>query len=104
MPVRAAFMVLALTIAAFPRGACAQDDPVQSDPACAKYQEPLAYNACLASHGPKASDVGGSHAQDQLGRAAPTPSAIASPPPRVEHWRSTATRRHGRVHMEFRVR
>ena len=77
MPVRAAFMVLALILAAFPRGACAQDDPVQSDPACAKYQEPLAYNACLASHGPKASEVGGS--QDQLGRAAPARSAVASP-------------------------
>jgi hypothetical protein len=104
MAVRAAFMVLALTTAAFPRGACAQDDPVQSDPACAKYQEPLAYNACLASHGPKASDVGESRAQDLPGRAAPAPSAVASPAPRVQRWPSTATRRHGRVHMEFRVR
>jgi hypothetical protein len=101
---RAAFMVLALTVAALPRGACAQDDPGQSDPACAKYQEPLAYNACLASHGPKASDLGGSHAQDQPGRAAPAPPAAALPASRVERWPSTATRRHGRVHMEFRVR
>jgi hypothetical protein len=101
---RAAFMVLALAIAALPRCACAQDDPGQSDPACAKYQEPLAYNACLASHGPKASDVGGAHAQDQPGRAAPAPSAAASPASRVGRWPSAETRRHGRVHMEFRVR
>jgi len=26
----------------------------EDDPACAQYQEPLAYNACLARHGPKA--------------------------------------------------
>ncbi len=26
----------------------------QDDPACARFEEPLAYNACLASHGPKA--------------------------------------------------
>ena len=101
---RAAFMALALAVAAIPRGACAQDDPGQSDPACAKYQEPLAYNACLASHGPKASDIGGSHAQDEPAHAAPAPSAAASPASRVERWPSTATRRHGRIHMEFRVR
>ncbi len=29
----------------------------EDDPACAQYQEPFAYNACLARHGPKAADV-----------------------------------------------
>jgi hypothetical protein len=114
MAMRITLMALALTIAALPRGAFAQADPGQADPgqadpgqadpACAKYQEPLAYNACLASHGPKANDVGVSHAQDEFGHGAPAPSAAASSGSRVERWSPSATRRHGRVHMEFRLR
>jgi hypothetical protein len=109
MAIRITLMALALTIAALPRGAFAQADPGQADPgqadpACAKYQEPLAYNACLASHGPKANDVGVSHAQDQFGHGAPAPSAAASSGSRAGRWSPSATRRHGRVHMEFRLR
>ena len=106
---RVTLMALALTIAALPHGAFAQADPgqadpAQADPACAKYQEPLAYNACLAIHGPKANDVGVSHAQDQLGHGAPAPSAAAPSGSSVGRWSPSATRHHGRVHMEFRLR
>jgi len=102
MAMRGAFMVLALTIAALPRGACAQDDPGQSDPACAKYQEPLAYNACLASHGPKANAIGVGARQTQSAGAAPRSSARPSRSAPDREW-PAATRRRGRVHMEFRV-
>jgi hypothetical protein len=50
---RAALMLVVFQAAAWPAAASAEDDP-----ACAKYDEPLAYNACLASHGPRANDVG----------------------------------------------
>ena len=30
----------------------------EDNPACAQYREPMAYNACLAQHGPKANGVG----------------------------------------------
>jgi hypothetical protein len=76
----------------------------QDNPACAQYREPMAYNACLAQHGPKASGVGQLHGGPQPGRAAPnrvwyghsrgTPTARYSSPQRA----------HGRVHMEFPVR
>ena len=42
-------MLFAFALVATPRATLAADDF-----ACAKYAEPLAYNACLASHGPKA--------------------------------------------------
>jgi hypothetical protein len=89
---RAALLILASAAAAFPRLAVGQDDP-----ACAKYQEPLAYNACLASHGPKANAMGANPGQSQPGHL---PSAQSLPPGR--EW-PAATRRHGRVHMEFRI-
>ena len=53
MAARAATIVLALAALASAGRARAEDDP-----ACAQYQEPMAYNACLARHGPKANDVG----------------------------------------------
>ena len=95
---RAALLILASAIAALPRSALGQDDP-----ACAKYQEPLAYNACLASHGPKANRIGGGPRQTQPPGAAShssvRPSAGSA---RGREW-PAATRRRGRVHMEFRV-
>jgi hypothetical protein len=92
-------MVLALTVVAQPLGAVAQDDP-----ACAKFQDPLAYNACLASHGPKATDVGASRAPVQPGRAAPIQSAGPAANSRAARGAPYATRHRGRVHMEFRLR
>lgn len=88
MAMRASLLILASVAAAFPRLAASQDDP-----ACAKYQEPLAYNACLASHGPKANEIGANRGQSQLGHV---------PYARQREWPG-ATRRHGRVHMEFRI-
>ena len=85
---RAALLIFVSALAALPRAALGQDDP-----ACAKYQEPLAYNACLASHGPKANRIGAephSAARSSAGSAA------------GREW-PAATRRRGRIHMEFRV-
>src|SRR6516165_6953854 len=50
---RAAAIALCLAAATPVERALAQDDP-----ACAQYQEPIAYNACLARRGPRANDVG----------------------------------------------
>jgi hypothetical protein len=98
MPKCAALMLLAFAAASV-GPARAEGDPV-----CAKYEDPLAYNACLASHGPKA-NVATSPRPNQEGhqtrgqperdRPAPTRSARGWP---------HANRRHGRVHMEFRVK
>jgi hypothetical protein len=99
MAMRVVSMIFAFTVVAQPLGALAQDDP-----ACAKFQDPLAYNACLASHGPKATNLGASRGPVQSsGHAAPIQSArpAASRPVRGSPY---ATRRHGRVHMEFRLR
>jgi hypothetical protein len=98
---RSAFLAVALAAVAASSPARAQDDP-----ACAKYQEPLAYNACLASHGPKATDVATNPAQAQQIRAAPMEIRRAQPAqdPRVRRNWASATRHRGRAHMEFRVR
>jgi hypothetical protein len=91
-------MLFTLAIGVSPRVAFGNDDP-----ACAKYQEPLAYNACLASHGPKATAVGLSPEQTGPGRAAPVPSARFPISLRAGARSHYATRHIGRVHMEFRV-
>jgi hypothetical protein len=102
MAARAA-TVLCLAVLGWAGSAQAQDNP-----ACAQYHEAMAYNLCLAQHGPKANGVGqlqgrpqpGSAVQGQVwhghahGRA---PTARFTGPP-------TARRGHGRVHMEFQVR
>jgi hypothetical protein len=98
---RAALMLVILQAAAWPAAASAEDDP-----ACAKYDEPLAYNACLASHGPKANDVGKAASPGEPARSAPAeveraPRSPSSRP--VAGWPS-ASRRGGRVHMEFHVK
>ncbi len=108
MAKRAAFLVLSLA-AASAGPAWAADDP-----ACAKFEDPLAYNACLASHGPKANDlattgrpVQQNHpaAPAQAERSGPAPArAVKSAPARsAGRWRR-ATWRRGRVHMEFEVK
>ena len=57
MAVRAAIALslAALAWAALPWAGSAW---AEDDPACAQYHEPMAYNACLARHGPKANGVG----------------------------------------------
>jgi hypothetical protein len=92
MAVRAA---LGLCLAALAWAGAARAD----NPACAQYREPMAYNACLAQHGPKA-NIGPSHAAPQPGRGA-QPRARGA-----YRWRGgrPATRAHGRMHMEFPVR
>jgi hypothetical protein len=75
------------------------------DPACAKYQDPLAYNACLASHGPKAKDL--ATIPHQSVGSAPTPvQAQRSAPARARSARSRPhfAHRRGRARMEFQVR
>ncbi len=95
-----AALALCLAGLAWAGGARAQDNP-----ACAQYREPMAYNACLAQHGPKANGVGQLHGGAQPGHAAQWN--------RVSYGHSHATpavryygheRAHGRVHMEFLVR
>jgi hypothetical protein len=86
MGTRAAAIALCLAALASAGRARAEDDP-----SCAQYKEPMAYNACLARHGPKANDVGAHSGKTQ----APAAGFRRWPHPQ---------RVHGRVHMEFRVR
>jgi hypothetical protein len=99
--VRAAIIGVTLAAIVFAARARAQDDP-----SCARYDEPMAYNACLASHGPKASDLGMHpgqmrHGDAYPGRARDSQSRTSAAPGR--RWQR-AQPSHGRVHMEFRVR
>jgi hypothetical protein len=100
MVARVATIVLAFAALASAGRVRAEDDP-----ACAQYQEPMAYNACLARHGPKANDVGTQgHAQpDRAAQDRAQRDEADKPPTAGRDWRR-APRRHGRVHMEFRVR
>ena len=101
MAARAATIVLALAALASGGRARAEDDP-----ACAQYQEPMAYNACLARHGPKANDVGNSPGHSQPDRAAQDRAQrneVGHPATVGRGWQG-APRRHGRLHMEFRVK
>lgn len=97
MAKRAALMLLAL--AAVSADAARAED----DPACAKYQDPLAYNACLASRGPKA-NIATNPRPAQAGHAAVQPEGGRPFSTRgADGWRH-ANRRRGRVHVEFRVK
>jgi hypothetical protein len=75
------------------------------DPACAKYEDPLAYNACLASHGPKATDLATIPRQSVERAPPPTQAQRAAPAAAksVRRWPHVAHRR-GRARMEFLVR
>ena len=116
MTARAA-IALSLAALAWTASARAADDP-----ACAQYREPMAYNLCLARHGPKAKGVGQLQGGPQPGRASPTqvrrghsraapsPRFPAAQSPRFPATQSTrfydtqgSQRIHGRVHMEFHV-
>ena len=97
-----AAIALSLAALAWTTSARAEDDP-----ACAQYRDPMAYNACLAQHGPKANSIGklrgplpGQEGQDRVsyGHArGHTPAAQFYSP-------QDARRVHGRMHMEFRIR
>lgn len=108
MTARAA-IALSLAALAWTASARASDDP-----ACAQYREPMAYNACLARHGPKANGVGQLHGGPQPSRASPNrvryghsraaPSTGFSAAPSTRFYDTQGSQRiHGRVHMEFRV-
>jgi hypothetical protein len=96
-------IAIALCLAALaPAGPARAED----DPSCAQYQEPMAYNACLARHGPKANDIGphpGETQPDRAGQDRRYEGEVQAPPAGFRHW-PHAQRIHGRVHMEFRVR
>ena len=97
-----AMIALSLAALAWVGSARAEDDP-----SCAQYREPMAYNLCLARHGPKANNVG------QHSRR-PQPAAfrrIGFGTDMAAERRATrfygmqgAQRMHGRMHMEFPVR
>jgi hypothetical protein len=100
MAARAAAIGLALAALASVGRARAEDDP-----ACAQYQEPMAYNACLARHGPKANDVGtqGHMQPDRTAQERAQRGEAGKPATAGRGWRR-APPRHGRARMEFRVR
>jgi hypothetical protein len=83
----AARAAIALCLAALASAGRAR---AEDDPSCVQYKEPMAYNACLARHGPKASDVRTHSGEAQ----APAVGFRRGP---------HAQRVHGRVRMEFRV-
>jgi hypothetical protein len=94
-------LLLAVSAAVLPALVRAEDDA-----ACARFEEPLAYNACLATHGPKAnlgSATGGAARQIEPDGAAPVGGAPVEAPRRA-HGAAAVTRRHARIHMEFRLR
>jgi hypothetical protein len=101
----AARAAIALSLAALAWTASAR---AEDDPACAQYREPMAYNLCLAQHGPKAKSIGklrggpqpGQAGQDRVwsGRTRGHAQAARFYSPQV------ARRVHGRMHMEFHVR
>jgi hypothetical protein len=102
MAVRAAIALFlaALAWAALPWAGSAW---AEDDPACAQYHEPMAYNACLARHGPKANGVGTLSRQFRSGGGAQGGGEIQSRGPRsFQRWQGVQ-RAHGRMHMEFRV-
>jgi hypothetical protein len=92
----AARAAIAFSLAALIWAASAR---AEDDPACAQYREPMAYNACLARHGPRATDIGRHPAQSRSGRAEWDGRA----PARFHRWQGPQ-RVHGRMHMEFQVR
>ena len=101
MTARAAAIALCLAALASAGRALAEDDP-----SCAQYQEPMAYNACLARHGPKANGVG-AHLSDtspeRAGQNRAYEGEARAPASGFRRW-PPVQRVHGRVHMEFQVR
>jgi len=101
MAARAAAIAFCLAALASAGRARAEDDL-----SCAQYQQPMAYNDCLARHGPKANGVGahpGETQPDRAGQGRTYDREAQAPPAGFRHW-PRAQRIHGRVHMEFPVR
>jgi hypothetical protein len=101
MTTRAAAIALCLAALAPAGRALAEDDP-----SCAQYQEPMAYNDCLARHGPKANAAGVHSGAAEPERGGPNrayESQAHAPATGFGRW-PHAQRIHGRVHMEFQVR
>ncbi len=74
----------------------------EDNPACAKFQEPLEYNACLAKLGPKA---GATLVVPEPAGAAPVVRAApATRSVRSMHAFAAPPRTKGRVRMEFTIR
>ena len=96
MPQRALLMLLVLAAASIGPARC------EDDPACARYEDPLAYNACLASHGPKANATAGARRDE--GPPLPAQAERDRAPAAIERGSRRVVRGHGRVHMEFQVR
>ncbi len=101
----AARAAIALLLAALAWTASAR---AEDDPGCAQYREPMAYNACLARHGPKANGVGSLRGDPGRGRAAQDGvwygQAHHHAPAARFYSPQDAHRVRGRMHMEFRVR
>ena len=97
MVVRAA-IALSLTAFAWIGSARAEDDL-----SCAQYREPMAYNDCLARHGPKANAVGKFSGHYVASRGGDSEASSHTSAPRF-HNADGAQRIHGRMHMEFPVR
>lgn len=98
----AARAAIALSLAALAWGG---DAKAQDDPACAQYREPMAYNACLARHGPKANGVGQLHGGQHPSHAGQDRVWYGHThhhAPTTRFYGPHAAHR-GRVHMEFRV-
>lgn len=95
------FMIALAVVALISAGARAQGDE-----ACARIEEPLAYNACLAAHGPKARII----APQSAASSSVPPAATARPVQQPQASRSRRRyrpyfpRRRKRAHAEFRVR
>jgi len=97
---RAAPLMIALAAALLSSAARSQVDP-----ACANIEAPLAYNACLAAHGPKATNVGPHPAAPSVqSAAAPRHAVRPRAAPARRRYNAYAPRRRGRAHAEFRVR
>jgi hypothetical protein len=101
--VHRAAIALSLAALAWAGSALAEDDP-----SCAQYREPMAYNACLARHGPKANNLGRLHGGAQPGRGGHDRAWDGGTRTRVQAAHSYRWQRpqrvHGRMHMEFQVR
>ena len=103
MAARAAIALLAALVAS------AGSSLAQDDPSCAQYREPMAYNACLARHGPIANNLTRPHggaqpgesAHDRARRGGTRTGAPAAP---LSYGRQRPKRARGRVHAEFQVR
>jgi hypothetical protein len=77
---------------------CCAPARAEDNPACAKFQEPLAYNACLARFGPRAHGVRAIASPDGDGGGAGSDSAPAD-----SAARPLVHQRRGRAHVEFDV-